>query len=100
MGWSVSEHSQPDRKILLGEKRLGRLRGAIMAGESADHIANAAEKVRLAALALTKAKRALIREYPRRDPDGRIAASLLEEELRWRSLSLEALAEDYGRAAL
>lgn len=98
MGWSVSEHSQPHRKLNLWEKRLRRLRAAIKAAEGPIHVASAAEKVRLAALAVIKAKLALIREYPQRDPEGRISADLRDEEMRWRSLSSEAIVEEYGRA--
>src|SRR5579864_5179059 len=98
MGWSVSEHSQPHRKLNLWEKRLRRLRGAIKAAEGPSQVAIAAEKVRLAALSVIKAKLALIREYPSRDPKGRISANLRDEELRWRSLPVEVIAEEYGRA--
>ena len=50
MGWSVSRHSDPCRKLNLLDKRLGRLRGAVKQGEGSTHIANAAEKLRTAAL--------------------------------------------------
>ena len=74
----VTPHSEPDRKLELLNRRLVRLRGAIKAGESLDHIHTAAEKVRLAHLAIIKAKLALIREYPQRDPKGRQSAKLRE----------------------
>ncbi len=97
MGWSVSRHSEPDRKLDLLDRRLGRLRGAVKRGEGPTHIKNAAEKVRLAALALIKAKRALIREYPQRDPDGRQSRNLQDEEQRWLTLSTDAIVEEHGK---
>jgi|SRR6516162_3726891 hypothetical protein len=93
----VSEHSEPERKRNLLEKRLRRLRAAIKAGESRTRVSNEAEKVRLAALALIKAKRALIGEYPQRDAGGRQSRNLQDEEQRWLSLSTQAIVEEYGR---
>jgi hypothetical protein len=98
MGWSVSRNSEPYRKLSLLDKRLRRLRGAVKAGEGPTHVLKAAEKLRLAALAVIKAKLALIREYPQRDPDGRESLKLRDEELRWRSLTTEAVVEAHGRA--
>jgi hypothetical protein len=92
----VSQHSEPARKRLLVEKRLRGLRAAVKAGESLFHIARAAEQVRLAALELIKAKRALIRKYPQRDPDGRQSWNLQDEEQRWLSLSTKAIVEERG----
>jgi len=60
-------------------------------------IAKAADQVRLAALALIKAKRALIREYPQRDPCGRQSRKLQDEEQRWLALSVEAIVDEYGK---
>jgi hypothetical protein len=48
-------------------------------------------------LALIKAKRALIREHPQRDPDGRQSWNLQDEEQRWLAVSAEAIVEEYGR---
>jgi len=98
MGWSVSRHSEPSRKLILFDKRLRRLRGAVRADEGPAHVSSAAEKVRLAGLAVIKAKLALIREYPQRDPEGRESSKLRDEELRWRSLSTEAIVEEHGKA--
>jgi hypothetical protein len=98
MGWPVSKHSEPARKLALFDSRLARLRGAIKAGEGLEHVEKAAEKLRLAALAVIKAKRALNREYPARDPDGRQAANLHADELRWQSLSTAAIVEEFGAA--
>ena len=92
----VSENSQPARKQLLVEKRLRRLRAAVKAGEGLTHVSGAAEKLRLAGLALIKAKRALIREYPQRDPDGRQSWKLQDEEQRWLCLSTEAIVAEHG----
>jgi hypothetical protein len=97
MGWSDSRHSEPGRKMDLLDRRLGRLRGAVRRGEGSSHIAKAAEKVRLAALALIKAKRALIEEYPQRDPDGRQSRNLREEEERWLTLSTDAIVEEFSK---
>lgn len=92
----LSQHSEPARKRLLVEKRLRGLRAAVEAGQSSVHIARAAEKVRLAALALIRAKRAMIRECPQRDPDGRQLWNLQDEEQRWLSLSAKAIVEENG----
>lgn len=92
----VSQHSHPERKLGLLERWLSRLRGAIKTVESPAQIGNAAEKVRTAALAVIKAKRALIREYPQRDPEERQSAFLNDEEQRWLSFSIDAIVEEYG----
>ena len=93
----VSQHSEPARTRNLAEKRLRRLRAAVKGREGLMHIYREAEKVRVAALALIKAKRALIREYPQRDPDGRQLWNLQDEEQRWLALSTEAIIEQHGR---
>jgi hypothetical protein len=98
MGWSVSRNSEPYRKLNLLDKRLRRLRGAVKAGEGPTHVSNAAEKLRLAALALIKARLALIREYPQRDLDGRESSKLRDEERRWRSLTIDAVVKEHGSA--
>jgi hypothetical protein len=95
MGWSVHQHSEPNRKLDLLDRRLNRLRGVVKRGEGSSHISNAAEKVRLAALAVIKAERALIREYPQRDPSGRQSRNLQAEEQRWLTLSAEAIVDEY-----
>jgi hypothetical protein len=94
---SVSQHSEPARMRNLAVKRLRRLREAVTAGEDLLHICREAEKVRLAALALIKVKRALIRKYPQRDPDGRQVWNLQDEEQRWLAFSTEAIIEQHGR---
>jgi hypothetical protein len=98
MGWSVSKNSEPSRKLGILEKRLRRLRGAVRASEGPTHVSNAAEKLRLAALAVIKARFALISEYPQRDPEGRESSKLRDKEQRWQALSTEAIVEEHGRA--
>jgi len=97
MGWSVSRHSEPSRKLALFAGRLRTLRGLVKRDASSDHIAMAAEKLRLSALGVIKAKRALNQEYPHRDPDGRQSHKFDEEEQRWRALSPQAIAEAIAR---
>jgi hypothetical protein len=97
MGWSVHRHSQPERKLDLLERRVIHLRGVVKRGEDKAHRVLAAEKVRLAALAVIKAKLALIREYPQRDPTGQQSRNLQAEEWRWLTLSTEAIVEEYGK---
>ena len=97
MEW-VTPHSKPLSKLALLNSRLARLRGAVKAGEGPAHQRKAAEKVRLAQLSVIKAKLALIREYPQRDPDGRQSSNLLDEQSRWRALSAEAIIEQSGQA--
>src|SRR4051794_27528943 len=96
MEW-VTPHSEPLSKLALLESRLTRLRGAVKAGESPAQLRNAAEKVRLAQLSVIKAKLALIREYPQRDPGERQSSNLRDEESRWRTLTTEAIIEQFGR---
>jgi hypothetical protein len=93
----VEPHSEPLSKLALLESRLARLRGAVKAGKSPTHIRNVAEKVRLARLSVIKAKLALIREYPQRDQGGRQSSNLRDEELHWRTLTTEAIIEQFGR---
>jgi hypothetical protein len=96
MGYSVSKHSDPARKLYSFNKSLGRLRGAIKSGDDSRHIFKAAEKVRQAALALIKAKRSLLREYPDRDSGGRQLRNLEDEEQRWLAYAAEEIAAEYG----
>ena len=93
----VSRHSQPNRKRLLFEKRLRRLHASVKAGEGSTHIAHEAEKPRLAALALIKAKLALIRGYPQRDPDGRQSRNLHAEEQHWLALRSAAIIDEFAQ---
>lgn len=97
MEW-VTPHSEPESKLRLLESRLSRLRGAVKAGEDPTKVSHAAEKVRLAMLSVIKAKLALIREYPRRDPGGRQSSNLRAEESRWRAIAVEAIVEEYGQS--
>lgn len=98
MGWPVSWHSEAARKGKTLAKRLRRLRGAVKGDERTAHVMIAAEKVRLSALAFIKAKRALIAEYPSRDPDGLQSRNLELEEAYWSTLSPEAIAEKHGKS--
>ena len=98
MGWSVSKNSDPERKLNLLDRRLCRLRGAVKRREGSVQVSNAAEKMRVAALAVIKAKRALIKEYPQRDPDGRQSRNLQDEEQRWLALSTESIIDEHGKA--
>ena len=93
----VTPHSEPLSKLAVLESRLTRLRGAIKAGENLTHIRNAAEKVRLAQLSVIKAKLALVREYTQRDPGGRQSSNLRDEESYWRTITPEAIIEQFGR---
>ena len=94
----VTPHSEPLSKLALLNRRLARLRGAVKAGEGPEPLRKAAENVRLAHLSIIKARLALIREYPQRDPDGRQLSNLCDEQSRWRTLSTEAIIEQFGQA--
>jgi hypothetical protein len=96
MEW-VTPHSEPVSKLALVNSRLTRLRGAVKAGEGPTHVRNAAEKLRLAQLSVIKAKLALIREYPQRDPGERQSTKLRAEQSRWQTLATEAIIEEFGR---
>jgi hypothetical protein len=93
----VSVHSEPNRKKQLVEKKLHALRAAVREERNLVHISSAAEKVRLAAVALIKAKRALLREYPQRDPRGQHWRKLQNEEQRWLALSIPTIVEEFGK---
>jgi hypothetical protein len=97
MGWPVSRHSEPGRKLDHFDRRLDRLRGAVKRGDGSTKVAKAAENLRLAALSLIKAKRALIAEYPGREPNGRQTRNLEREEEQWLTLSNDAIVEKHGR---
>jgi len=83
----TDHYSDAKGKRYLFENRLKRLRGAVKSGEGSEHISKAAENLRVAALSLIKARRALINEYPQKDRDGQLSRKLLEDEQRWLSLS-------------
>ena len=95
MEW-VTPQSEPLSKLALLNSRLTRLRGAVKSGEGPTQLRKAAEKVRFAHLSVIKAKLALIREYPQRDPCGRQLANLRDQELQWRTLAVEAIIEQFG----
>jgi hypothetical protein len=82
------------RKLLLFEKRVAGFRASIHQGENVSKITKAAEKLRMAALALIKAKRSLINECPDRDPEGKQSKNLFDEENRWKVLSTEDMASE------
>jgi hypothetical protein len=94
MGWSTTPTSEPNRKIVSYRKRCGRLRGAVRAQESLEQIRAAAEKVRVAKIALIKAHLSLISEYPQRDPQGRKMIKLCEEAIVWLSKSVEEIVRE------
>jgi hypothetical protein len=96
MEW-VTPQSEPLSKLALLNSRLTRLRGAVKAGEGPTQLRKAAEKVRLAQLSVIKAKLALVREYPQRDPGGGQLANLRDQEALWRTLTVEAIIEQFGR---
>jgi hypothetical protein len=93
----VLPQSDPTRKRLRLEKRIRRLRSAVKARECLTNVAHEAESVRRAALALIKAKQALIRKYPQRDPDGRQSWNLQDEEQQWLFASAEMIVAEHGR---
>jgi hypothetical protein len=74
---------EPYQKRDLFEKRVRQLRAAVRSSASGPHVSSAAEKVRLAALALIKAKRALVRGNNR----ARQLDNLKQEEERWLALT-------------
>jgi hypothetical protein len=82
---------EPYQKRELLDKRLLALRGAINAGASAVRVANAVEKVRLAALAVIKAQRSLLDGRRESEALTRQLDNLQRDEERWQSLSVEAI---------
>jgi len=87
----VPRSLEPYKKRELFDKRVLQLRGAINSGADAVRVAKAAEKVRLAALAVIKAKRALIVGANRE----RQLRNLDQEEERWSSLSLDDIVTQF-----
>jgi hypothetical protein len=71
MGWSVSRHSEPGRKLIHFESRLCGFRGALKRRARLNQVSCFAERLRRVAFTLMQAKRALIREYPQRASEGR-----------------------------
>jgi len=91
---------EPCKKRELFDKRVLQLRAAVNSGASAGRLANAAEKVRLAALTVVKAKRTMI------GGNDRVLQlrNLQEEEKHWSALTVEEIVAqcaeaDSGRTA-
>jgi hypothetical protein len=95
MGWSVSKHSEPERKLDLLGRRLERLKGALKRCESAGKVRRTAELVRLAVLAVIKGKKALLKEYPEHDRTGRQRQNLEQDEQRWSVLPTEVIVAEH-----
>jgi hypothetical protein len=89
----VPRSLEPYRKRDLFEKRVRQLRGAVKAGANASRVSHAAEKVRLAALAVIKAKRALVRGTDRVQQ----LSNLQQEEDRWLALTAEQIVAQFAR---
>jgi hypothetical protein len=96
MGWYTTPKSEPCGAIYSFRKKCDRLRGALKAGEGAEQIRAAAERVRASKIALVKAHLALIYEYPRRDPTGRKTLKLLEEAIVWISKANREIVREVG----
>lgn len=93
----VPRYLEPYQKREILEKRLLSLRGAINSGASEARIANAAEKVRLAALAVIKTRRSQLWAPPTSEAGRHQLQNLDEDEHRWRSLSVEAIVNQASR---
>ncbi len=87
----VPRSYEPYKKREQLDKRLLALRGAVNAGASAERIAGAAEEVRLAALAIVKARRSILAGWREDDAVARQLRNLQRDEERWVSLSVEAI---------
>ena len=83
----VPRSLEPYQKRGLFEKRVRQLRAAVKSGASCLRVSSAAEKVRLAALAVIKAKRALVQGMNR----ARQLDNLQREEDRWSALTAEEI---------
>jgi hypothetical protein len=79
----VPRDLEPYKKRALFDKRVRQLRAAV--GARPDRLSDAAEKVRRAALAVVKAKRALCRGADR----AKQLSNLRREEERWLALAVE-----------
>lgn len=87
----VPRNLEPYQKREILEKRWSALRGALNAGATAERVANAAEKVRLAALAVIKAQRSILDGQRETEAVTRQLVNLQQDEDCWRSLSVEAI---------
>jgi hypothetical protein len=89
----VPRSLEPYQKRELFEKRVRELRGVVKAGARTSRVSNAAEKVRLAALAVVKAKRVLVRGTDRVQQ----LSNLQQEEGRWLALTAEEIVTQFAR---
>lgn len=87
----VPRGMEPYKKRELLEKRRVALHGAINAGASVERVANAAEKVRSAVLAVIKGRRSILDGQRETDELKRQLANLQTEEQRWLSLTVEEI---------
>jgi hypothetical protein len=87
----VPRGNEPYQKRDILDKRMRSLRGLIASGASAARIADAAEKVRHAALAVIKARRSILAERPEDAARRRELDNLERDEARWRESSVEAI---------
>lgn len=87
----VPRSMEPYKKRELLDKRWLALRGVINAGATAECVASAAEKVRLAALAVIKAQRSLLDCRLESEVLTRQLDNLQRDEARWLSLSVESI---------
>src|SRR5262245_24227153 len=92
----IPRNLEPYCKRELFDRRVLQLRGAVNSGASAARVSNAAEKVRLAALAVVKARRAQLAGNDRT----RQLRNLQKEQEWWSSLSPAAIVAQFteGRA--
>jgi hypothetical protein len=97
----VPRSLEPYQKKELLEKRIVELQAAVCSGAGPARLSKAAEKVRSAALAVVKAKRAIIASHPTSQTGSKAynraeslapeLANLEQEYERWSSLSVEEI---------
>ena len=89
---SFVPRSNSEQKQELFEKRVLQLIGAVNAGHNMTKIVNAAEKLRLAAFSLIKAKRHKL-AWGNREQQ---LANLEQEEERWRAITIDEIVLQYA----
>ncbi len=83
------------KKLDLFEKRLGHLRGVVSRKESAPRITESAEKLRLAGLAIVKARRSQLDGQRPSDELTRQLQNLDCDEQRWLTLTVDEIVQQF-----
>jgi hypothetical protein len=92
----VPRNLEPYKKRQLFDKRVLQLRSAIKSGANAKRVSSLSEKVRLAALAVIKARRSILAERSETDGSSRELENLRLEEELWLARKTEAITSHFA----